>query len=141
MTPSIEEALRSGAVRLVDKPDIEAVVYRVANAKLGEGPSVRCEGPTDFEKDQARHWVRRILSALSASPDHTPALVALIEERDRLKVERNEARQIADDLAWAEKKRDDYAEMLATSAAFALAAEAERGALREQIAKLKKDNT
>lgn len=44
--------------------DVEALTYRVANAKLGEGDSVRCEGPTDFEKDQARAWVKRVLAAI-----------------------------------------------------------------------------
>lgn len=56
------------AEALPDGVDVEALTYRVANAKLGEGPSVRCEGPTDFEKDQARAWVRRVLAALSPAP-------------------------------------------------------------------------
>lgn len=56
--------------------DVEALTYRVANAKLGEGPSVRCEGPTDFEKDQARAWVKRVLAALSSPATPEPVRVA-----------------------------------------------------------------
>lgn len=58
---AISQPAEAGAV------DVEALTDRVANAKLGEGSSVRCEGPTDFEKDQARAWVRRVLKALGAS--------------------------------------------------------------------------
>jgi hypothetical protein len=39
--------------------EVERLAYTVANSKLGEGPEVRCEGPTEFEIDQARQWVRR----------------------------------------------------------------------------------
>lgn len=45
-------------------PDVEKLAYSVANAKLGEGPAVRCEGPTEYEIAQARDWVRRVLAAL-----------------------------------------------------------------------------
>lgn len=44
--------------------DVETITYRVANAKLGEGPSVRCEGPTEYEMNLAREWVRRVIAAL-----------------------------------------------------------------------------
>ena len=58
-------------------------------------------------------------------------LVALIEERDRLKVGRDEARLLFDTMASTAEEALAQRE----------AAEAERDALREQIAKLKKDNT
>ena len=61
----LDVALRARAGGVVD---VEALTYRVANAKLGEGPPVRCEGPTDFERDQARAWVKRVLAALAPSP-------------------------------------------------------------------------
>ena len=41
--------------------DVEALAYSMANAKLGEGDTVRCEKPTGYEIDQARPWARRAL--------------------------------------------------------------------------------
>lgn len=83
---------REGRIAVVPVEADEALVYRVANAKLGEGPSVRCEGPTSFEKDVAREWVKRVLAASPlASPTLTPALLALAEERDRLREALGEA--------------------------------------------------
>jgi hypothetical protein len=48
--------------------EVERLAYTVANSKLGEGPAVRCEGPTEFEIDQARQWVRRVLAAMVTKP-------------------------------------------------------------------------
>ena len=64
---------RSDAPAPADTDDVESLAYRVANAKLGEGPSVRCEGPTGFEIDTARAWVRRVLAALNRSDAPAPA--------------------------------------------------------------------
>lgn len=41
--------------------DVEALAYSMANAKLGEGDTVRCEKPTGYEIEQARPWARRAL--------------------------------------------------------------------------------
>lgn len=42
--------------------DIEALAYSMANAKIGEGDTARCEGPTGYEIDMARPWARRAAS-------------------------------------------------------------------------------
>lgn len=42
---------------------IRRVAYSVANSKLGEGPAVRCEGPTEYEINQALQWTRRVFEA------------------------------------------------------------------------------
>ena len=39
--------------------EIERLAYSMANAKLGEGPAARCEGPTGYEIAQARFWAHR----------------------------------------------------------------------------------
>ena len=81
---SIEEALRSGAVRLVPVEATQDMAAAGEVALLDVLHSVDYYMPDD--------GMRRIFgAALAASPDHTPALLALIEERDRLKVERDEA--------------------------------------------------
>lgn len=56
---------------------IERLAYSVANAKLGERSTMRCEGPTDYDIDLARGWVRRVLRAQAAS-----GLAGVVGERD-----------------------------------------------------------
>ena len=132
MTTSIEEALRSGAVRLVPveaTPEMVNAAWRVtevvpANERMGV---LLSSARTAHSVKMLRRWK----AMLSASPDHTPALVALIEERDRLMVERDEARLLFDTMASTAEEALAQRE----------AAEAKCDALREQIAKLKKDNT
>jgi hypothetical protein len=47
--------------------EVERLARIVANAKIGEEirEPMRCEGPTDFEVNLARKWVKRVLSALN----------------------------------------------------------------------------
>lgn len=52
----------------IEDAEIEKLARTMANAKLGEGDSVRCEGPTEFEVGQARPWARRALAALAYAP-------------------------------------------------------------------------
>lgn len=52
----------------IEDAEIEKLARTMANAKLGEGDSVRCEGPTEFEINQARPWARRALAALAPAP-------------------------------------------------------------------------
>lgn len=118
MTPSIEEALRSGAVRLVP---VEATpdMIDVACAECH-----RMQGVID---PVVHVWD----AMLSAAPDHTAALVALIEERHRLKVETAQKERDAVE-AHADFRRLN---LLAEDwKARALAAEAKCDALREALA-------
>jgi hypothetical protein len=106
---SIEEAIRSGAVRLVPKgltPKMQQDAAFNLSAEFG----------ADFVKPLGDFARSAYAEFLSASPDHTLALLALIEERDRLKVERNACAKAADD--WVKA---------------ALAAEAKCDALREAL--------
>lgn len=108
---SMEEALRSGAVRLVPVEATDDMTAAWPSYNKGAGHE------------------RSIYNAmLSAAPDHTPALLALIEERDRLKVER--------DARVSFKEFQERTELGAAWQARALAAEAKCDALREALKKL-----
>lgn len=104
---SIEEAIRSGAMRLVPVEATDDMTAAWPSYNKGAGHE------------------RSIYNAmLSAAPDHTPALLALIEERDRLKVERDEG-----------PKGKSWAQFAKEQADRALAAEAKCDALREALAR------
>lgn len=72
-----------------------------------------------------RRFVRCGDECLADDPDPNCALeaefqaqiAAATERAEKAERERDEARQLADDLAWAEKKRDDYAAMLTAAEA------------------------
>ena len=89
-TTDIEEALRSGAVRLVPVEPNDKMMVMGGFRFAGKVPN------SLVFKEVRKGWD----DMLSQAPDHTPALLALIEERDRLKVERDEARQIVRDIYW-----------------------------------------
>lgn len=97
----------------------------------------------DAAKSSAQaDYEARILSALTASPDHTAGLIALVEgmerERDEARAGLNASRNLVERRT---KQRDSEAERadgnwdaMQTAEARALAAEAERDALREALA-------
>lgn len=60
----------------------------------------------------ANHWSTPPAGATPLYAHPSEALAAATERAQKAERERDEARQLADDLAWAEKKRDDYAAML-----------------------------
>lgn len=106
-TTDIEEALRSGAVRLVPVEPNDKMMVMGGFRFAGKVPN------SLVFKEVRKGWD----DMLSQAPDHTPALLALIEERD-------EARKQAQAL-----QLDAVAELMRASAS-----EAKCDALREALA-------
>ena len=132
-SPDLLEDIRSGAVRLVP---VEATRWQWRSRLKGGAWDAWEEGRFGQEIPPfAEVEERAVFTVSPAAPDHTPALLALIEERDRLKGERDGFRQAAGaaNRALAIAQADTEAEF-----ARALAAEAERDALRERAERAEK---
>lgn len=138
-SPDLLEALRSGAVRVVP---VEATQWQWRSRLKGSAWDAWEQGRFGQEIPPFAEVEKRAVFTVSpASPDHTPDLLALIEG---LKKERDEALQAFAGGAYADACKgggDIYQHALALTVeqfrkaeARALAAEAERDALREALA-------
>ncbi|MDR6826505.1 hypothetical protein J2X48_000691 [Bosea sp. BE271] len=91
----------------IEDTAIEKLARTMANAKLGEGDSVRCEGPTEFEINQARPWARRALASLSpaATPVSEAGPVAYLQTNGGARALVDASRRLDDEdraLGWTE---------------------------------------